>query len=164
MTQIEKNKTDLWEDIQKLTNEPINASRASQLVSLMQIYDALCRVACARDTAAAVPVKMKDKDTSDFNRQMAEEWVSQMRNSDGTRGPHFSTEKAKEIMKQYNVDCDPLEFWLVINSLYSDYDQALKKNNASTLELYACLAKAWIEDQDAVPNKLAAYYTYVVEH
>lgn len=35
---------------------------------------------------------------------------------------------------------------------------------ASTLELYACLAKAWIEDQDAVPNKLAAYYTYVVKH
>lgn len=46
----------------------------------------------------------------------------------------------------------------------SPYDQALKKNNASTLELYACLAKAWIEDQDAVPDKLAAYYTYVVKH
>lgn len=99
-----------------------------------------------------------------FNRQMAEEWVSQMRNADGTRGPHFSMDKAKEVMKQYNVDCDPLEFYVVINSLYSDYDQALKKNNASTLELYACLAKAWIEDQDAVPDKLAAYYTYVVKH
>ena len=52
---------------------------------------------------------------------------------------------------------------MVLNSLYSDYDQALKKNNASTLELYACLAKAWLEDQDAVSNKLAAYYTYVVK-
>ncbi len=99
-----------------------------------------------------------------FNRQMAEEWVSQMRNADGTRGPHFSMEKAKEVMKQYNVDCDPLEFWVALNFLYSRYDQALKKNNASTLELYACFAKAWIEDQDAVPNKLAAYYTYVVKH
>lgn len=99
-----------------------------------------------------------------FNRQMAEEWVSQMRNADGTRGPHFSMEKAKEVMKQYNVDCDPMEFWVVLNFLYSRYDQGLKKNNASTLELYACLAKAWIEDQDAVPNKLAAYYTYVVKH
>lgn len=84
-----------------------------------------------------------------------------MQNADGTRGPHFSMEKAKEVMKQYNVDCDPTEFWVVINSLYSDYDQALKKNNASTLELYACLAKAWIEDQDAVPDKASAYYTYV---
>ena len=99
-----------------------------------------------------------------FNRQMAEEWVSRLQNADGTRGPHFSMEKSKEIMKQYNVDCDPTEFWVVINSLYSDYDQALKKNNASTLELYACLAKAWIEDQDAVPYKAAAYYTYVVMH
>jgi len=99
-----------------------------------------------------------------FNRQMAEEWVSRMQNADGTRGPHFSMEKAKEIMKQYNVDCNPEEFWAVLNSLYSDFDQALKKNNASTLELYACLTKAWIEDQDAVPNKAAAYYTYVVKH
>jgi 3-deoxy-D-arabino-heptulosonate 7-phosphate (DAHP) synthase class II len=87
-----------------------------------------------------------------------------MENADGTRGPHFTLEKAKEIMKQYNVDCDPLEFYVVLNSLYSDYDQALKKNNASNLELYACLAKAWIEDKDAVPNKAAAYYTYVVKH
>ena len=31
------------------------------------------------------------------------------------------------------------------------------------LELYACLAKAWIEGQDAVPNKLAAYYMYMGE-
>lgn len=99
-----------------------------------------------------------------FSRQMAEEWVSKMQNADGTRGPHFSMEKTKQMQKEYSVDCDPMEFWTVVNSLYSDYDQALKKNNASTLELYACLAKAWIEDQDAVPNKLAAYYTYVVKH
>ena len=99
-----------------------------------------------------------------FNRQMAEEWVSRMHNAAGTRGPHFSMEKAKEVMKQYNVDCDPMEFWVALNFLYSRYDQALKKNNASTLELYACLAKAWIGDRDAVPNKLAAYYTYVVKH
>ena len=45
-----------------------------------------------------------------------------------------------------------MEFYVVINSLYSDFDHALKKNNASTLELYVCLTKAWIEDQDAVPN------------
>ena len=98
-----------------------------------------------------------------FNRQMAEDWAARMENADGTRGPHFTLEKTKEIMRQYNVDCDPMEFWAVINSLYSDYDPALKKNNASNLELYACLAKAWIEDKDAVPNKAAAYYTYVVQ-
>ncbi len=99
-----------------------------------------------------------------FNRQMAEEWTAQMRNADGTKGPHFSTEKAKEVMSQYNVDCDPTLFWAVINSLYSDYDPALKKHNASSLALYACLAKAWIEDEDAVKDKAAAYYAHVVKH
>ena len=99
-----------------------------------------------------------------MDRQMAEEWTSHMQNADGTRGPHFTMEKTKEIQKQYNVNCDPVLFWTVINSLYSDYDEALKKNNASTIEMYACLAKAWIEDADAVPNKATAYYMYVFKH
>ena len=99
-----------------------------------------------------------------FNRQMAEEWVSRMQNADGTRGPHFSMEKANLFFMHYILYCYQTVFWLVINTLYSNYDQALKKNNASTLELYACLAKAWIEDQDAVPDKASACYTYVVRH
>ena len=99
-----------------------------------------------------------------FNRQMAEEWTARMENADGTRGSHFSMEKVKEAMKQYNVDCDPLEFWVVINAVYSDDVAVAKKHNVNTMEYYVDMAKAWIEDQDAVLNKLAAYYTYVVKH
>lgn len=99
-----------------------------------------------------------------FNRQMAEDWAHGMRNADGTMGPHWSMEKTKEVQKQYGINCDETEFWAVLNSIYSDYCEALKKNNASNLETYVCLAKAWIEDRDAVPNKAAAYFTYVVEH
>lgn len=32
------------------------------------------------------------------------------------------------------------------------------------MEYYVDMAKAWIDDQDAVPDKAAAYYTHVVKH
>ena len=57
-----------------------------------------------------------------------------------------------------------MEFWTVMNMLYSDFGDVLKENNVSNMKLYTSLAKAWIEDQDAVHNKAAAYYTYVVQH
>lgn len=98
-----------------------------------------------------------------FDQRMAQEWTRGMKNADGTKGPHWSMEKTNEIMKQYNIDCDPVEFYAVINSIYSDYCEALKKANASTLEVYACLAKAWLEDGDAVEDKASAYFTYIVE-
>lgn len=99
-----------------------------------------------------------------FNRQMADDWVSGMKNADGTQGPHFSMERVKEIMKEHHVEHDPVEFYAAINSVYSDFSEALKENNASNMKLYVCLAKAWIDDPDAVSNKAAAYYTYVVKH
>lgn len=95
--------------------------------------------------------------------KMAMEWTHNMRNADGTVGPHWTLDKTKDLQKQYGVECDAVEFYAVLNSIYSDYCEALKKNNASTLETYVCLAKAWIEDKDAVKDKAAAYYTYIVE-
>lgn len=99
-----------------------------------------------------------------FDKRMAMEWTQGMVNADGTRGPHWTMEQTEEARKKHGVNCDPVEFWAVMNSLYSDYCEALKKNNASTMETYVCLAKAWIEDDDAVKDKAAAYFTYIVEH
>lgn len=173
---IMENMEELQAEIKKLCEEPITYRSAERLINCHKAYKIMCEMYGHRDHEPArswdpieVHVSKSDTDTMmghvpPFDRQMAMEWTQGIVNADGTRGPHFSMEKAKEVMKQYNVDCDPMEFWVVLNFLYSRYDQGLKKNNASTLELYACLAKAWIEDQDAVPNKLAAYYTYVMKH
>lgn len=99
-----------------------------------------------------------------FDRQMAMEWTQGMKNADGTQGPHWTLEQTTEQMKKHGIKCDEIEFWAVMNSLYSDYCEALKKNNASTMETYVCLAKAWLEDDDAVEDKASAYFTYIVEH
>lgn len=99
-----------------------------------------------------------------FNWQTAQEWTSKMENSDGTRGPHWTMEQTTEAMKKHNLDFDPAEWYAVLNSIYSDYCEALKKNNASTMDTYVALAKAWLEDEDAVKDKAAAYFAYVVKH
>lgn len=166
MTQIEKNKAELLSDIRKLANAPLNANRAALLVESLDAYDALCRVAMYADEHSAhEETEDFEGDTEPaFSHQMAAAWADSLQNADGTKGPHFSREKAREIQRQYAVDCDPVLFWAVLNSLYSDYDEALKKNNASTTEMYACLARAWIMDADAVPDKAAAYYRYIVQH
>lgn len=99
-----------------------------------------------------------------FDQKMAREWTSGMVNADGTKGPHWTMEETNKLLKQYGLDCDPAEFWTVMNSLYSDYCEALRESSASTPEVYVRLARAWLKDKDAVPDKAAAYYTYIVEH
>lgn len=98
-----------------------------------------------------------------FDQRMAQEWTEGMKNADGTKGPHWSMDKVREIMREYQVDCDPVEFYAVLNSIYSDFCEALKENNTSNMKTYVCMAKAWLDDEDAVRDKAAAYFMYVVQ-
>lgn len=99
-----------------------------------------------------------------FTRETAKEWTDGMVNEDGSRGPHWTLEKAEQIMAQRNIDCDLYTFWAVLNSIYSDYCAVFKKFNINNMDVYADLAKAWIDDSDAVKDKAAAYYSFVVKH
>ena len=87
-----------------------------------------------------------------------------MVNEDGSRGPHWTIEKAEQVMAQRGIDCDPYTFWAILNSIYSDYCAVFKKFNINNMDVYADLAKAWIDDSDAVKDKAAAYYNFVVKH
>ena len=51
----------------------------------------------------------------------------------------------------------------MLNALHSDYGTALKKHSVSNMDLYIDLAKAWIDDKDAVPNKAMIYYGRIVK-
>lgn len=99
-----------------------------------------------------------------MTKELAMKWVKEMRNSDGTSGPHWTMEQAKQIMQQQKIDCDPLEFFVALNMMYSDYYKAAKARNCSTVELYAAMAEAFLDDKDAQPEKLSKYYEYIVKH
>lgn len=100
-----------------------------------------------------------------FTRELAQEWVQSMRNADGTTGPHWTMEKTEDARVQRGINCDPLAFWAAMNMIYSDYAKAAEKANANTMDFYAYMAKAFLEDKDSRRQggeKLARYYEYVV--
>ena len=99
-----------------------------------------------------------------LDRQTAEEWASKMENADGTKGPHWGMDKTEQAREQRGIKCDPLQFWLAMNMMYSDYCKVAEKLNVSNLDFYACMAHAFLDDKDAQPEKLARYYDYVVKH
>jgi len=51
-------------------------------------------------------------------------------------------------MAQKGAKIDPLEFWVILNSMYADYCKVLKKYGVGDkLDLYVDMAKAFIEDK-----------------
>ena len=89
--------------------------------------------------------------------ETAKKWVEKM-------GEHFPFEKAKAIMQKVDaMECNPIEFWAVINSLHSDYGNVLEEFDMAKPEVYGALAKAWLEDEDAVENKIIEYLDCIVK-
>lgn len=100
-----------------------------------------------------------------FDRQMAEEWMNGLENEDGTTGPHWNMSQAETVRNQKGLDVPALEFWVALNATYSDLCKMFKKYGINTMDAYVDFAKAfWLEDEDAVPDKLAEYFTHVVAH
>ena len=99
-----------------------------------------------------------------FGKEEAKEWTDGMRNADGTKGAHWTFEQAQKLMDQHGVQTDPAEFFAVVNSLYSDFDPLFKNYGVSRPDFYAALAKMWLEDDDAVPDKASAYWENIVRH
>lgn len=100
-----------------------------------------------------------------FDQQTAQEWTRSMRREDGGTGPKWTMDQARSLMTQIGAQgIHPAEFWAVLNAMYSDYCKTLKKFGMDRPEVYAELARAWLDDKDAVPHKAAAYYEHVVKH
>lgn len=100
----------------------------------------------------------------EFTREMAEEWTKHMQNADKTHGAHWTMEQTKQVLAQRKLECDPIEFYAVLNAMYSDYSDVAKKHGVNNMDFYADLAKAWLCDKDSVEDKAAAYFEYIVKH
>ena len=122
-------------------------------------------------------VERKEKDNDDFawqeidverhpehlSKADAESWVSRMKNSDGTVGAHWTFEQTQDVAKQRNITCDPNDFWAVMNMMYSDYCQVAKRQSVDTPGFYADMAKAFLEDTDAVDGKAYLYWDCIAD-
>ena len=95
----------------------------------------------------------------------ATRWVKSMRAEDGTKMPHWTMDQVRQVAKQKGInDIDAPELFAILNALYADYDPIFKRHNVSTMEFYVDMARAWIQDEDAVENKVMAYYECITNH
>lgn len=189
-SQIEKNKEILCDEMEKLGNEKMTEAVAAKLSAYHGAFEALCmadekpvrvpgepaqkRSGMTRHSGAAAyrqTPKQFDAHSLEesegymlLTRAMAVEWTRDMENSDGTHGPHWNMEQVKQVMEQREIDCDPVMFFAVLNAVYSDYYAVAKKHGVNKMDFYADLAKAWLEDEDAVEDKAGKYFQYIVKH
>lgn len=100
-----------------------------------------------------------------LTKDMAEEWMMGLQNEDGTKGPHWSMDQAKQVMQQRGIQADPVTFWAVLNMMYSDYCKVFKKHGVGDrVDFYADITSAFLNDKDGPEpaKKAAAYYEYIV--
>ena len=96
-----------------------------------------------------------------LTKEMAVEWVEGMKNTDPEHptGAKWIMESIKPlaIKNGFSSPEKQMEFWAVMNMMYSDYAETAKKHGVSTMDFFADMAKSWMNDKDAVENKTAAY-------
>lgn len=105
-----------------------------------------------------------------LTREEMAEWENTMENANGTSGKHFTLTQVKQAAQAIGMnmrDFNEKELCLTVNSLYSDYCDALKTYIPRDKEAmaYTKMAKAFLEDPDASvmgAEKLAAYFYAIV--
>lgn len=115
------------------------------------------------------PVKDREHENApELDRETAEKWVRKMHNEDSARpmGGRWSMEELKPMAQKFDIKPDSeefVEFYAMTNAMYSDYCEVAKKFNITSPEFYGMMAKAWMDDKDAMPDKTALYYEYIVK-
>lgn len=163
-TQIEKNKETLWEEVERICQEPINLVAAERLILCMKAHKAIC-IACGEGEEYEHKDVAKGKGGAALTPEKAKKWTEHMENEDGTHGPHWTLEQVKNVMELHGITCDPYKFWAAMNASYSDLCAFFKKYNINTLDAYVDYTREfWFKDKDAVEDKVGAYYAGVVKH
>ena len=139
---------------------PMDEESAQKLSSYNNAYNAICQW----EEDESNDIKSVSNDSSSFSLDTAQAWTKKMKNEDGTQGPHWTLEQAKQIMAQRKIGLDPVQFWVTLNMIYSDFSPVAKKHGlGGSLEFYTDMAKAFLTDKDAKPDKLSRYYEYIVQ-
>ena len=102
-----------------------------------------------------------------FNEATAVDWVKSMTYEDPTvRGAKWTPDQVRPIAEQKGIPSSGEKFWqfyAMMNAMYADYYKVAEKFGSNTTDFYACMAKAFMDDRDAVDNKVEMYKMYVVK-
>lgn len=86
------------------------------------------------------------------NRKNAVAVVQNMKNDDGSAGPHWDYDTVSKVAEENEIDCVP-EFYYVLNMVYSDY---YCKNYTDSD--YIRMAVQFLDDKDGPRDKAVRYY------
>lgn len=114
----------------------------------------------AAEVAELICVLEKLERKCDFTEADAREWTARMENTDDTTGPHWPMEQTTAVMVSKGYHYDPAVWYAAMNMIYSDYFKTSKKHGVNTVEFYADMAEAFLDDKDAggPEEKISAYY------
>lgn len=111
-------------------------------------------------------IGFQPNDQQALDKQDVMRWVEEMEDSEGVKGGRYTWHQAQQYAMNMGITGQQrlVEFYWAMNAMYSDYQKAGKKFGVDKPEFYACLAKLFIEDPDAVDDKVKEYYKHIVKH
>ena len=148
---INEYKEKLHKRLEEYMDMPVNAHNIEIISDTVSCLD------CLEDYEREMKEYGKGVRVGRFTRDDAEEWTRRMRNADGSRGEHWSYEQTEQVRKQHGFDCNPTAFYAAMNMAYSDYYNTAKEFGLNNADFYANIAHDFLDDEDAVPNKIAVY-------
>ena len=103
-----------------------------------------------------------------MDQHTAEMWVAEMEGTDPAHpmGAKWTPDQVKPFAQKYGFPTEGEKFWefyAIMNAMYSDAFDTAKEFNVVRPEFFASLAKGWLNDKDAVPNKAQVYYECIVK-
>lgn len=111
-------------------------------------------------------VQATHEESATMDRETVTKWVNAMVDADGITGGKYSWHQTQQHALNMGITGEQrkLEFYWAMNAMYADYHKAGKKFGVDTPEFYAFLAKLFIEDPDAVEDKVLEYVKHIAKH
>lgn len=95
----------------------------------------------------------------EFTEEDAKEWAKHM-----NPPARWTMEQTTAVMHQNGYNHKACVFWVTMNMLFSDYGKTMIKNNMDKPEVWAALANDFLDDGDAVKDKVGRYWRDIVKH
>ena len=111
----------------------------------------------------------QEEEVEPLDKETAEEWVKSMSNTDPERpeGGCWTYKEVKDLIEEQQMQLKEeqiVEFYAILNAVWSDYYKVAKKyGHHEDEQFFIDLALAWLADEDAVDDKAAVYYQYIVK-
>ena len=89
-----------------------------------------------------------------------EHWVEKMHPK-----ARWSWEEVKAVQKSLGDEHNTTKMWAAMNAVWSDMGKELESMGITKPEQVMKLARAfWLEDEDAIEDKMQRYYEEIVKH